>query len=76
MEPLYQELGIERALFEAFLKKSFAQKRKTLAKNLRVAGYDPNRLAPAMAAAQIPADARSEAVPLERMAQLYLSLSE
>jgi 16S rRNA (adenine1518-N6/adenine1519-N6)-dimethyltransferase len=75
MRPRYEELGIERAPFEAFLKKCFAQKRKTLAKNLRVAGYAAARIAPAMEAAQIAADARAEAVALERMAQLYRSLT-
>lgn len=75
MHPRYEELGIERAPFEAFLKKGFAQKRKTLAKNLRVTGYDPSRLAPAMEQAQILPNARAEAIPLENMAQLYRLLA-
>jgi 16S rRNA (adenine1518-N6/adenine1519-N6)-dimethyltransferase len=76
MEPRYEELKIERAPFEAFLKKSFSQKRKMLAKNLRAAGYDPDRIVPAMTAAEISPVARSEAVPLEQMALLFRSLSE
>ena len=75
MRPRYEELEIERAPFEAFLKKCFAQKRKTLGKNLRVAGYDPTRIAPALEAAQIAHDARAEVVTLDKMALLYRSIT-
>jgi len=75
MRPRYEELGVERAPFEAFLKKCFAQKRKTLGKNLRVAGYPPERIATAMNDAEIARGARAEAVAIEQLAQLYRSLA-
>ncbi|HET8637462.1 MAG TPA: 16S rRNA (adenine(1518)-N(6)/adenine(1519)-N(6))-dimethyltransferase RsmA, partial [Acidobacteriaceae bacterium] len=40
MRPRFAELGIEPESFLTFLRQSFAQKRKTLAKNLRAAGFN------------------------------------
>jgi len=72
--PRFTELRVDPAGFNAFLRSTFAQKRKTLANNLRVAGYSSAQLAAAWPAS-IPAQARSEAVPLEAMADLYRAIT-
>lgn len=74
MRPRFAGLGVEPAAFIGFLKAGFAQKRKTLAKNLREAGFDADRLISAMKAAGIPAMARAEEIDLERMAELWKGL--
>ena len=71
--PRFAELGVSFEGFNPFLRLSFAQKRKTLANNLRSAGYSAAELAAAWPAS-IAAQARSEAVPLPAMAELYRSL--
>ena len=71
--PRLAELGVSFEEFNPFLRLSFAQKRKTLANNLRFAGYGAAELAAAWPAS-IAAQARSEAVPLPAMAELYRSL--
>jgi 16S rRNA (adenine1518-N6/adenine1519-N6)-dimethyltransferase len=71
--PRFAELGIAFEGFNRFLRASFAQKRKTLANNLRAAGYSAAQLN-AVWPARIEAQARSEAVPLEAMAELYRAL--
>jgi 16S rRNA (adenine1518-N6/adenine1519-N6)-dimethyltransferase len=68
--PRFAELGIAFDGFNRFLRASFAQKRKTLANNLRAAGYSPVELTAAWPAT-IALQARSEAVSLEDMATLY-----
>ena len=75
--PRLTELGIPPADFDRFnrfLRAGFAQKRKTLANNLRNAGYTGAQLTAAWPEA-IPPQARSEAVPLEAMATLYRTLT-
>ena len=74
MRPRFAELGVEAEGFIGFLKAGFAQKRKTLAKNLRAAGFDAGRVAAAMEAAGIAAMARAEEIELERMAGLWRGL--
>jgi 16S rRNA (adenine1518-N6/adenine1519-N6)-dimethyltransferase len=76
MRPRFEELGVEPAGFIAFLKAGFAQKRKTLAKNLRAAGFDAGRVAMTMEMAAIPGMTRAEEVELERMAALWRNLKE
>ena len=71
--PRFAELGIEFDGFNRFLRASFAQKRKTLANNLRAAGYTAAQVAAAWPGS-IALQARSEAVPLEAMAELYRTL--
>jgi 16S rRNA (adenine1518-N6/adenine1519-N6)-dimethyltransferase len=71
--PRFAELGIEFDGFNRFLRASFAQKRKTLANNLRAAGYSAAQVAGAWPERVAP-QARSEAVPLEAMAELYRAL--
>lgn len=74
MRPRFAELGVEPEPFFEFLRKSFAQKRKTLAKNLRTAGVDANALTQAMEAAGIAPMARAEELNLEAMARLFRAL--
>lgn len=71
--PRFTELGVEPNGFNNFLKQCFAQKRKTLQNNLRVAGYSAEQLAQAWPGS-IPAQARAESLALEPMAELYRSL--
>jgi 16S rRNA (adenine1518-N6/adenine1519-N6)-dimethyltransferase len=72
--PRFKELGVESAGFDAFLRTCFAQKRKTLANNLRAAGYSPGELQAAWPA-EIPLQARAESIALEPMAKLYRALT-
>jgi 16S rRNA (adenine1518-N6/adenine1519-N6)-dimethyltransferase len=71
--PRFEELAVDSAGFDAFLKQSFAQKRKTLNNNLRAAGYSIEALAAAWPAS-MPQQARAEALALELMVELYRSL--
>ncbi len=71
--PRFAELGVAFESFNRFLRASFAQKRKTLANNLRAAGYAPAELTAAWPET-IALQARSEAVSLEAMAALYRAL--
>ncbi len=73
-EPRYRQLGVDPDDFVSFLKQSFAQKRKTLANNLRFAGFPPVDIANALAEANVSAGIRSEALPLEAAAKLFLAL--
>lgn len=75
MHPRFAELGIQPEAFLAFLRKSFAQKRKTLAKNLRAAGFNPGSIAQALQESAIPPTARAEEINLERMAVFYKNLT-
>ncbi len=70
MAPQFQALHVEPATFIPFLRQAFAQKRKTLANNLRNAGYSLERWP-----TDIPAQARAEALPLPSMAQLLRALT-
>lgn len=72
--PRFRELRVDPSDFDRFLKAAFAQKRKTLANNLRSAGYSTDALRDAWPA-EIPAQARAEAIALEPMATLYRSLT-
>jgi 16S rRNA (adenine1518-N6/adenine1519-N6)-dimethyltransferase len=72
--PRFAELNVNPEGFNKFLRSTFAQKRKTLANNLRVAGFSSAQLSAAWPGS-IPPLARSEAVPLEAMAELYRGLS-
>jgi len=71
--PRFAELGVEFEGFNRLLRASFAQKRKTLANNLRAAGYSAEQIAAAWPQG-LAAQVRSEAVPLEAMAVLYRGL--
>ena len=71
--PRFTELQVDPEGFNKFLRSTFMQKRKTLANNLRTAGFNATQLTAAWPAS-IPPLARSEAVPLEAMAELYRNL--
>jgi 16S rRNA (adenine1518-N6/adenine1519-N6)-dimethyltransferase len=72
--PCFPKLGVDPRTFIPFLKQSFAQKRKTLANNLRFAGYEAASVAAAFGAAGISPNIRAEALPLEDAARLFLAL--
>jgi 16S rRNA (adenine1518-N6/adenine1519-N6)-dimethyltransferase len=74
MRPRFAELGVEAEGFIGFLKAGFAQKRKTLGKNLRAAGFEAGRVAEAMEEAGIAPMARAEEIDLERMARMWRAL--
>jgi 16S rRNA (adenine1518-N6/adenine1519-N6)-dimethyltransferase len=75
MEPRVQELKVEEAPFIAFLKAAFAQKRKTLANNLRPQ-YDAAAIRAALKAAGLRSDVRAEAISLEKTATVFNALQE
>ena len=71
--PRFEELGVDPEGFDRFLHLVFAQKRKTLANNLRAAGYSQEALQRAWPA-EIPQQARAESLRLEATAELYRTL--
>jgi 16S rRNA (adenine1518-N6/adenine1519-N6)-dimethyltransferase len=71
--PRFAELGVDAEGFDAFLRACFAQKRKTLANNLRAAGYSAGELQAAWPT-EVPLQARAESLALEPMAQIYRAL--
>lgn len=73
--PRFAELGVEADGFLRFVRQAFAQKRKTLANNLRAAGVAPEGAAAALADTGIDAQARAESLPLETLAALWRRLS-
>ncbi len=70
----YAELGVEPEAFTRYLRASFAQKRKTLANNLRGAGCSPEALQTAWPT-DLPTGVRAEAVPIESAAALCRALT-
>jgi 16S rRNA (adenine1518-N6/adenine1519-N6)-dimethyltransferase len=72
--PRFDELEVEEASFLRFVRTAFAQKRKTLANNLRAAGVAPAAVAAALAEAAIDPMARAEALSIESLAALWRSL--
>jgi 16S rRNA (adenine1518-N6/adenine1519-N6)-dimethyltransferase len=71
--PRFNEFAVDADGFNKFLRSTFAQKRKTLANNLRTAGFAADDIAVAWPA-DVPSLARAEAVPLKQMAALYKAL--
>jgi 16S rRNA (adenine1518-N6/adenine1519-N6)-dimethyltransferase len=72
--PRFAELGVEERGFLRFVRQAFAQKRKTLANNLRAAGVAPAQVSAALAEAQIATRARAEELPIEGLAALWRAL--
>lgn len=72
--PRFEELGVDAEGFIAFLRQSFAQKRKTMQNNLRAAGYEAAVVSQAAERAGVSLQARAEALPLEDSARLYRAL--
>jgi len=73
--PRFAELGVDAKGFDTFLKQSFGQKRKTLANNLRSAGFAREAMESNWPAA-VPREARAEALSLEQMAAVYRALRQ
>jgi len=69
--PRFTELGVDEEAFLQFARQAFAQKRKTLANNLRAAGLPPHRVASALSDAGINPQARAEALSIEELAGLW-----
>ena len=69
--PRFDELGLDRASFAEFLRQVFAQKRKTLANNLRAAGYSATLVANALTATATDPKARAEALSPDELAALW-----
>ena len=72
--PRFTELQVPEREFIDFLKLAFAQKRKTLANNLKL-HYSDAQLKSSMKQSGIKADVRAEAMSLPQMAALFRSLS-
>jgi 16S rRNA (adenine1518-N6/adenine1519-N6)-dimethyltransferase len=72
--PRFAELGVEESTFLPFVRKVFAQKRKTLSNNLRSAGFAPTLIASALTHCSIEPNARAEQLPIETLAALWLAL--
>lgn len=72
--PRIAELGIQEDSFLRFVRQAFAQKRKTLANNLRAAGYSPEAIAAAVQASQIGPQARAEALSMDELAAIWRNL--
>ena len=71
MAPRFAELGVEEAGFLGFLRRAFAQKRKTLVNNLRAAGMPPGSIARALEGASVDPRARAEALSVATLARLW-----
>ncbi|HZB89701.1 MAG TPA: 16S rRNA (adenine(1518)-N(6)/adenine(1519)-N(6))-dimethyltransferase RsmA [Terracidiphilus sp.] len=73
--PRFVEFGLDESSFTPFLRLAFAQKRKTLANNLRAAGIAPAAIQQAFTAAGIDAQSRAEALGIEQLAALSQSIA-
>lgn len=71
----FDELGVEEEPFLRFVRIAFAQKRKTLANNLRAAGYASPVISAALGQAGIPAQARAETLSIDAFATLVKILA-
>jgi 16S rRNA (adenine1518-N6/adenine1519-N6)-dimethyltransferase len=72
--PRFAELEITEVSFLPFLRHAFAQKRKTLANNLRAAGIQHAAVASALRRAGAEPQARAEALSIETLAAISKSL--
>jgi 16S rRNA (adenine1518-N6/adenine1519-N6)-dimethyltransferase len=72
--PRFAELGVEEAGFLGFARQAFAQKRKTLANNLRAAGFAAARVERTLEAAGVEARARAEGLGVEQLAAVWRQL--
>jgi 16S rRNA (adenine1518-N6/adenine1519-N6)-dimethyltransferase len=73
--PRFAELDVEETSFLRLVAQAFAQKRKTLANNLRAAGVAPAAARDALALAGIDPQARAESLSLELLAALWRTLA-
>ena len=72
--PRFAELNVEEASFLPFVRKIFAQKRKTLSNNLRAAGISPEMISSALTQAGIDSRSRAEELSIETLAALWNAL--
>jgi len=72
--PRFAELEVDENAFLPFVRKVFAQKRKTLANNLRAAGFSSGSISAAFDQANIDSRARAEALAIEDLASLWHAL--
>ncbi|MGA2850767.1 MAG: 16S rRNA (adenine(1518)-N(6)/adenine(1519)-N(6))-dimethyltransferase RsmA [Terracidiphilus sp.] len=72
--PRFHELALDEVTFPSFVRKVFAQKRKTLANNLRAAQIPPAAVTAALIRAAIAPQARAESLPIEALAALWHAL--
>lgn len=72
--PRFAELGVSEETFLRFARTAFAQKRKTLANNLRAAGFPTEAIQTAFSAVGITPSARAETLSLEALAALCARL--
>jgi 16S rRNA (adenine1518-N6/adenine1519-N6)-dimethyltransferase len=73
--PRFASLGVDEQPFLRFTRAAFAQKRKTLANNLRAAGHSPARIRHALDHASIAPSARAEELSAEKLAAVHLNLA-
>jgi 16S rRNA (adenine1518-N6/adenine1519-N6)-dimethyltransferase len=74
MEPRFEELGVSGDGFVDFLRLGFGQKRKTLLNNLKET-FDAAAVRAALKSQRLREDVRAEAVPLEKAAGVFHSLT-
>ncbi len=74
MQPRFAELGVPRKEFLRFTQRIFQQKRKTLANNLKAAGFAASAIQQALDAAQLAPAVRPEQVQLEDTARIFRQL--
>ncbi|MGA2650895.1 MAG: 16S rRNA (adenine(1518)-N(6)/adenine(1519)-N(6))-dimethyltransferase RsmA [Terracidiphilus sp.] len=72
--PRFNELALDEARFLPFVRTVFAQKRKTLANNLRAARISPAVVTAALARAGIEPQARAESLSVDALAALWHAL--
>jgi len=72
--PRFEELNVHPSEFIRFLRQAFAQKRKTLANNLRAAKFLPQSVAGALAIARVDPMARAESLSIEALASIWREL--
>jgi 16S rRNA (adenine1518-N6/adenine1519-N6)-dimethyltransferase len=74
--PRFNSLGVDEAGFLPFARQVFAQKRKTLANNLRAAGIAPGIVLHALTGAGVDPQSRAEALPIDVLAEIWKKLQE
>lgn len=72
--PRFAELHVQPSEFIRFLRQAFAQKRKTLANNLRAAKFSAESVAGALAFAAVEPMARAESLSIETLASVWSEL--
>jgi 16S rRNA (adenine1518-N6/adenine1519-N6)-dimethyltransferase len=72
--PKFDDFGVKEGAFLRFVRQIFAQKRKTLANNLRAAGYEPAQVTDALNKVEVSPLARAEELSLEVIAALSREL--